>query len=360
VHPEFELYVSPINIDPFDPVMPVSHPGDFAADLARSSGRFYTQGMPEDTKAFTSGVLDEDAYLAQSELIIREQLRQYDHLLEGFEGGLLFYYFGFLDQTSHVMWHPMDPGHPAYEADRDARYAHVIEDLYVKADSIVAATLGRLGPDELLVIMSDHGFTSWRRAVNLNTWLLENGYLAVRDPALRDEGLFLSNVDWSRTQAYALGFSGIYINLRGRELVGTVPRDQYRLLRDEIARRLSRLVDPATGANAVTEVFVRDETYMDAGQREMGPDLVIGYAKGFRASDATAEGKVPHDIFEDNTSKWSGDHIMHPDAVPGVLFTTRPLERPVTSLRDLAGAIVAEFGIETFPALPPAVTSRED
>jgi predicted AlkP superfamily phosphohydrolase/phosphomutase len=208
--------------------------------------------------------------------------------------------------------------------------------------------------------MSDHGFTSWRRAVNLNTWLLENGYLAVRDPALRDEGLFLSNVDWSRTQAYALGFSGIYINLRGRELVGTVPPDQYRLLRDEIARRLSRLVDPATGANAVTEVFVRDETYMDAGQREMGPDLVIGYAKGFRASDATAEGKVPHDIFEDNTSKWSGDHIMHPDAVPGVLFTTRPLERPVTSLRDLAGAIVAEFGIETFPALPPAVTSRED
>jgi predicted AlkP superfamily phosphohydrolase/phosphomutase len=200
--------------------------------------------------------------------------------------------------------------------------------------------------------MSDHGFTSWRRAVNLNTWLLESGYLAVRDPSLLGEGVFLSNVDWSRTQAYALGFNGIYINLRGRESVGAVPAAEYRLLRDEISRRLSRLVDPATGESAVREVFVRDETYADAGQRDLGPDLVVGYSRGFRASDATAEGKVPPAVWEDNTAKWSGDHLMHPDVVPGVLFTTRPLKQPVASLRDLAGAIVAEFGIEAFP--PPA------
>jgi hypothetical protein len=118
VHPDFELYVSPINIDPLDPVMPVSHPADFAAELARTAGRFYTQGMPEDTKAFTSGVLDEEAFLEQSDFITAEQVRQYDYLLERFEGGLLFYYFGFLDQASHVMWHPMDPEHPAHDAER--------------------------------------------------------------------------------------------------------------------------------------------------------------------------------------------------------------------------------------------------
>ena len=350
VHPDFELYVSPINIDPLDPVMPISHPADFAAELARATGRFYTQGMAEDTRAFTSGVLDEEAFLEQSDLITTEHLRQYDHLLERFEGGLLFYYFGFLDQASHVMWHAMDPEHPAHEAGRDGRYASVIEDLYIRADSIVASTLERLGPDELLIVMSDHGFTSWRRSVNLNTWLLENGYLALRDAALRGQGLFLSNVDWARTQAYALGFSGIYINLRGRERVGIVPSDQYRLLRDEIARRLSRLVDPATGEKAVTEVFIRDDAYEDAGARKLGPDLVIGYAKGIRASDQTAEGRISREVWEDNTAKWSGDHVMHPDAVPGILFSTRPLRRSVVSLRDLAGAIVAEFGIETFPA----------
>jgi predicted AlkP superfamily phosphohydrolase/phosphomutase len=339
--------------------MPISHPADFAAELARATGRFYTQGMPEDTRAFTSGVLDEEAFLAQSDLVTAEQVRQYDHLLERFEGGLLFYYFGFLDQASHVMWHAMDPEHPAHEAERDGRYANVIEDLYIRADSIVSATLERIGPDELLIVMSDHGFTSWRRAVNLNTWLLENGYLALRDAALRGQGLFLSNVDWARTQAYALGFSGIYINLSGRERVGIVPRDQYRLLRDEIARRLSRLVDPATGEKAVTEVFIRDDAYEDAGARELGPDLVIGYAKGVRASDQTAEGRVSREVWEDNTSKWSGDHIMHPDAVPGILFSTRPLRRPVTSLRDLAGAIVAEFEIETFPVPAPDASSAD-
>jgi predicted AlkP superfamily phosphohydrolase/phosphomutase len=360
VHPDFELYVSPINIDPLDPVMPISHPADFAAELARATGLFYTQGMPEDTKAFTSGVLDEEAFLEQSDFITAEQVRQYDYLLERFEGGLLFYYFGFLDQASHVMWHPMDPGHPAHDAERDARYAGVIEDLYIRADSIVSASLERLGPDEMLVVMSDHGFTSWRRAVNVNAWLLENGYLAVKDTARRGEGVFFSNIDWSRTQAYALGFSGIYINLSGRELVGTVPPEEHRLLKDEIDRRLSRLVDPATGERAVAEVFIRDDAYEDAGARERGPDLVIGYAKGIRASDGTVEGRVSREVWEDNTAKWSGDHIMHPDAVPGVLFSTRPLRRPVESLRDLAGALVAEFGIDTFPVPAPDAASVDD
>jgi predicted AlkP superfamily phosphohydrolase/phosphomutase len=317
VHPEFELYVSPINLDPLEPVMPVSHPGDFASDLARATGLYFTQGMPEDTKAFTSGALDEEAFLAQAALIREEHLRQYDHLLHQFEGGLLFYYFGFLDQVSHVMWHPMDPDHPAYDAGRDSKYAGVIEALYVRADSIVAATLERLRPGEMLVVMSDHGFTSWRRAVNLNTWLLESGYLALRDPSLRGEGMFLSNVDWSRTQAYALGFNGIYINLRGRESFGTVPAGEYRLLRDEIARRLSRLVDPATGERAVREVLVRDETYADAGQRDLGPDLVVGYSRGFRASDATAEGKVPRAVWEDNTAKWSSGSRRSRPRPPG-------------------------------------------
>ena len=247
------------------------------------------------------------------------------------------------------MWHPMDPDHPAYEPARDAAYADVIPHLYERADSIVAATLMRLGAEDLLIVMSDHGFTSWRRAFNLNAWLLQNGYLALRNGEKESAAPFLGEVDWVRTQAYALGFTGLYINLEGRERFGSVSPGEYRLLRDEIARRLSRLEDPATGEPAVWEVFPRDEKYSDDGFREIGPDLVIGYAKGIRASDATGEGLVPAGVWEDNTSKWSGDHLMHPDAVPGVLFANRPLSRPVTQLRDLADAIVAEFGLGGFP-----------
>lgn len=352
VDPEFELYVSPINIDPLAPAMPISTPPEFAVELAEAAGRYYTQGMPEDTKALVSGILDEEAFLGQAQLVAEEQRAQYEFLLDRFDGGLLFYYFGFIDQVSHVMWHAMDAGHPAHDSVRDSPFRHVIEDLYVQADEIVGTALERLDPDETLIVMSDHGFTSWRRAFNLNTWLAENGYLAVRDVSRQGELPFLQNVDWSRTRAYGLGLSGLYLNLRGRERAGRVPRTRYRRLCEEIAERLLQVRDPATGRPVITKVYIRDETYSDGGLRDVGPDLVIGYARGVRASDETAEGRVPRELFADNADKWSGDHIMDHEEVPGVLFTNRTLKRPVQSLNELAAAVLLEFGIEGFPPEP--------
>jgi predicted AlkP superfamily phosphohydrolase/phosphomutase len=197
--------------------------------------------------------------------------------------------------------------------------------------------------------MSDHGFTSWRRSFHLNTWLRENGYLTVRDPNLKkDPGLFM-NVDWSRTRAYGLGINGLYLNLRGREKHGIVdPRDRDALMR-EIEENLLRTLDPATGQPAITKVYLRERDYHDRGQLEIGPDLVVGYAKGTRCSDESALGEVGPEVFEDNKEPWSGDHLMDHEAVPGVLFTSRPLRRPASSLKDLAASILAEFGVEGFP-----------
>jgi predicted AlkP superfamily phosphohydrolase/phosphomutase len=348
VHPEVRLYVTPINFDPLAPAMPISTPEDFAAELARAAGRFYTQGMPEDTRALTDGLFDDADFLAQAALVADEHLRQYRYLLEGFEDGLLFYYFGFLDQTSHVMWRAMDPEHPAHDPERDAAYRTVIEDLYVEADRIVGETLDHLArteDDATLIVMSDHGFTSWRRAFSLNAWLERMGYLAVRDPARRDID-FLQNIDWSRTQAYAIGLSGLYINREGREVVGRVSASEARLLEGEIARGLLRVIDPATGEPAIARVHARAEVYSDTGYLNIGPDLIVEYAKGVRASDASAAGQVPAEVFSDNTSEWSGDHIMDHMAVPGVLFTSRPLRKPARSLRELGAAVLAEVGIE--------------
>jgi predicted AlkP superfamily phosphohydrolase/phosphomutase len=359
VRPDFELYVTPLNIDPLDPAMPISTPSDFAGELARAGGRFYTQGMPEDTKALTGGVFDNAEFLAQAALVADEQRRQYRFLLDGFEDGLFFYYFGFLDQVSHVMWRAMDPEHPAHDPERDAPYRHAIEDLYVKADAIVGETLERLagsGDDVTLIVMSDHGFTSWRRAFSLNAWLEKQGYLAVRDAQKREVD-FLQNVDWSRTQAYGLGLSGLYINREGRESVGIVSSSEARWLEEEIIRGLLRAVDPKTGELAIAAVHRRDEVYADSGYLELGPDLVVEYSKGVRSSDDSAAGRVPAEVFSDNTSEWSGDHIMDHEAVPGVLLSNRPLRRPARSLRDMGASLLAEFGIEGFP--PPAVEQGE-
>jgi len=349
VRPEFQLYVTPINLDPLDPAMPISTPPDFAAELTAATGRYYTQGMAEDTRALTAGVFDDDEFLIQAAMVAAEHRKQFDHVLESFEGGLLFYYFGYLDMVSHVMWRAMDPDHPAHDSIADRPYRNVIEDLYVEADKIIGETLERIDDNTTLIVMSDHGFVSWRRAFNLNTWLKENGYLALKDPSRQGESEFFLNVDWSRTQAYALGLNGLYINLRGREAVGTVPAGQRTLIVDEIARGLLRVVDPQTGQPAIANVYRRDRTYGDAGHREIGPDLVIGYASGYRSSDESAVGRIAHGLFHDNMSKWSATHEIDRDVVPGVLFTNRPLRREVVSLKDMGAAVLAEFDVEGFP-----------
>lgn len=347
--PYFQLYVSPLNLDPLAPALPISTPGSYAADLAHATGRFYTQGMPEDTKALKTGVLTADEFLAQARIAGDENIRQYDLALDRFDRGLLFYYFGNVDQVSHMMWRARDPQHPAYDVARDAPHARVIEDLYVQLDGIVGKTVARLGPDDLLVVMSDHGFTSWRRSFHLNTWLRDQGYLAVVDPRRTEDPGYFGNVDWSRTRAYALGLNGLYVNVKGREKDGSVDPAERAAVASEIADRLLATVDPATGKPAITKVFKREQAYSAVGDGEIAPDLIVGYAKGTRGSDESALGALTRDVFANNTDPWSGDHCMDPEAVPGILLTNRRLRKPAPSLSTLAGAILAEYGIDDFP-----------
>jgi predicted AlkP superfamily phosphohydrolase/phosphomutase len=350
VRPVFGLYVTPLNLDPMSPAMRISTPASYAKQLASATGRFYTQGMPEDVKALKAGVFTPEEFERQAHLAGEEVERQYAYVLDRFRDGLLFYYFGNGDQVSHMMWRAMDPGHPAYKP-ADARFADTVKKIYEHFDAIVGRTLPRVDAGATLVVMSDHGFTSWRRAFHLNTWLKEEGYLALLNPDLQqDPGLF-ANVDWSRTRAYGLGINGLYINVAGRERDGIVDPGQREALAREIAAKLLQAVDPKTGARAVTKVL-RIEEYRDRGHLDVGPDIQLGYAKGTRGSNESALGTVGPEVITDNMEEWSGDHIMDPDAVPGVLFSSRPLKKPAAKLDELAAAILAEFGVEGFPARP--------
>lgn len=349
IDPVFELYVSPLNMDPEFPEMPISTPRGYAGELSRAAGRFYTQGMPEDTKALHDGVLSRQEFLVQARIAGDEVLKQYHVILDRFEAGLLFYYFGNLDQVSHMMWRPMDPDHPAYDPETDAEFSDVVKGIYEALDGVVGYTLDKMGSDVTLIVMSDHGFTSWRRAFSLNAWLRENGYLALSAPDLEAETGVFANVDWSRTRAYGLGLNGLYINLWGREQGGIVQPAERLPLMNEIAGRLLGAVDPWSGRPAITRVYQREDTYSDGGARDIGPDLVIGYARGTRCSNQSALGGVGGEIFMDNVDEWSGDHCMQHDIVPGLLLTNRHLKRPAANLRSLGASILAEFGIEGFP-----------
>jgi predicted AlkP superfamily phosphohydrolase/phosphomutase len=343
VRPEFELYASPLNIDPLDPALPISTPASWAAELARATGRFYTQGMPEDTKAYEEGVLTRDEFLAQARLSAGEIGRHLDHALDTFRTGLLFYYVGNVDQVSHMLWGAMDPGHPAYDPERDPRYASVVGDLYVELDAIVGRTLSAMPAGTTLIVMSDHGFASWRRAFHLNSWLRDAGYLTLADPQRRDDPGYFGNVDWSRTRAYGVGLNGLYLNLAGREAGGIVNAGERDALLSEISAALLKVIDPATGRAAITKVYRADQVFAGADHPGLMPDLLVGYAKGTRCSNESALGGIPREVIVDNTGEWTGDHCMDHEAVPGILLTNRKLRRAAPSLEQLGAAILAEF-----------------
>ncbi len=351
VRPELEFYVSPLNFDPMTPDATISHPASFMTELAKLSGgdRYYTQGMPEEVAGLREEVLTHEEFLAQAEIVNQEYLAQYEALLGDFHDGLLFYYFGNVDLVSHMMWHTLDPEHPAYVAERDEKFADVIPGLYKMADEVVGHTLENKGDDTTLVVMSDHGFASWRRTFSLNTWLEKNGYLKLRSGYMENDPGFFVSVDWSQTRAYGLGFNGLYINLKDREKGGIVdPADRDALVA-EIGEKLLAEIDPETGELAVTKVYPRESFFRHRGAIEIGPDMVVGYAKGTRAANPSVTGEVPSEIYGNNMSTWTGDHGMDHESVPGIFFYDRPLKKKATSLQNLAAAILAEFGVEDFP-----------
>jgi predicted AlkP superfamily phosphohydrolase/phosphomutase len=298
--------------------------------------------MPEDTKAYTAGVLDTAEFLHQASITANENRQQFRYLLDRFDGGLFFHYFGHVDQVSHVLWRTMDPSHPAYVAARDERYRGVIEDLYVGLDAIVGEALAKMPAGTLLIVMSDHGFTSWRRSFNLNRWLEEQGYLSLKNPARRADGL-LQDIDWTRSRAYALGLNGLYINVKGREKYGIVEPSDRAALATEIQRALLQVIDPQLGTPAITAIVRPEATDHPLRHPDRTPDLIVGYAKGTRTSNFSALGGVPGVLMEDNLDLWSGDHCMDPAAVPGVLLSNRPLRSKVSSLQDVSKAIISEY-----------------
>jgi predicted AlkP superfamily phosphohydrolase/phosphomutase len=344
-HPRFQLYVSPINIDPADPALPISTPSSYSRFLTDEAGEFHTQGIAEDTKALSDGVLDDTEYLRQARTVLAEHRRIFDAEFPRFNQGVFFFYFSSLDLNSHMFWRLMDPKHPEYDATLAAQNGSAIEDFYEQMDQVLGEVLPRLDDHTTLLVLSDHGFAPYYRSFNLNTWLLDNGYIKLKSDASRNSSEPFANVDWSQTRAYGLGLNGLYLNLRGRESNGIVERGTAAdSLMAEIRGKLLAVQDPKAKLPVITRVDLASETYQGSYARE-GPDLIVGYNRGYRAGWQTILGAFPPEEIEDNTNPWSGDHCMDYTLVPGVLLSNRKIAAEEPALTDIAPTILAEFGI---------------
>jgi predicted AlkP superfamily phosphohydrolase/phosphomutase len=346
--PEVSLYCAPISIDPESPALPISHPSYYATYLAKLLGDYSTLGFAEDTWALNERVIDEDAFLEQAYSVCDEREKMFFSTLDKTKRGMVTCVFDTSDRVQHMFFRYLENDHPAHKANGNGmvKYQTAIEDLYKRMDDIVGKTFKYVDDETVLFVLSDHGFKSFQRGVQLNTWLLENGYLAVKEGADLNKLSYLRAIDWSKTRAYSFGLAGIYLNVKDREAHGVVePKDAPALIR-EIADKLTGLVDEERGDVAIKRAYAKGECYHGPYMR-VAPDVVVGYNIGYRSAWDVAVGKVGGPVFEDNLKAWSGDHCIDPPLIPGVLFSNRKFEAENPGIEDMGPTCLSLFGFET-------------
>lgn len=343
----FNLYVTPVQIDPEHPALPLSYPASFAVYLAKRFGKYGSLGLLEDTDSLNAEVLDEAAFLTQAYDLHEEREQMLFHELHRNKDGLVVCVFDGPDRIQHLFFRTLETDHPANRGRATEEFAGVIPDLYAKMDALVGRVVAELAddPEAVLWVVSDHGFCQFKRGVNLNSWLHQNGYLHLKEGTSLG-GDWHADVDWSRTRAFALGLSGFYINRKGREGQGIVAEgEELAQLKAELVDKLSGLIDTETGEVAINKVWDTD-TVFSGPYKDDAPDLLVGYNAGYRIAWSGANGGVTDWVFEDNTKSWSGDHCVDPRLVPGVLFCNRKIAAGKPALGDLPPTIMALFGAD--------------
>lgn len=338
ISPNLSVYVSPVNIDPENQIMPISAPKVFGNYLSKLQGKFGTLGFLEDTWARNEFALNDETFLKQALSNEEERENMLKNVLKRTKDGLIICVFDGTDRIQHMFWRYTESGHPAPLEDK-AKYSDAILKIYQRMDQVIAETKKDLKPNDILIVLSDHGFDSFRRSFHVNAWLHKEGYLVLND-GVKDTD-YLQGVDWEKTKAYGLGLTGIYINKKGRERFGIIEDSE--MLEEEIAGKLKALRD--NGKSVFHEIY-RSKVIYKGLYTKNAPDLILGYNLGYRVSWESVTGAIGEEIFTDNIKAWSGDHHIAPELIPGILLSNRKFNRSGPSIFDLAPSILGLWGVK--------------
>ncbi|MCP4231469.1 MAG: hypothetical protein GY771_15155 [bacterium] len=346
VHPDFALYLTPIQIDPENPAMAISTPNNYARKVSErlGTGGFYTQGFPEDTKTLSNDIFSDEEYMAQADLVLEERMAMFENEFARYKEGLFFFYFGSVDQNTHMLWRTMDTDHPQYDPNAPPDVKNGVRHYYEAMNRALEQVIARTDDKTTVMIMSDHGFAPFYKEFNVNSWLLDNGYLTLSDPELRDREYF-EGVDWSLTQAYNVGLNSLYLNIKGREGDGVISQSSVQPLAEEIAAELETIVDPENGKSIFSKAYVANNEYKKE-HPDRAPDIVLGFNRGYRISDGSALGEFPEQHLVLREDPWAADHCVDPATVPGTLMINREIGGKTPKLYDLAPTIMKVFGLE--------------
>jgi predicted AlkP superfamily phosphohydrolase/phosphomutase len=353
IKPELKIYLAPINIDPRNPVLPISFPSHYSRELTKEVGLYKTLGWAIDTWALNERVIDEDTFMEDLFFTVDKREEITFNELEKGDWNLFVSVFQSPDRVQHLFWRYLDKRHPIYNESETKMYGDAIFRVYKRMDEILGKILKYVDENTTLIVLSDHGFNSYRKGVNINRWFVENGFMALKHQEgkefklldLYSQGLFWPNVDWSRTKAYNIGLGQIYINLKGRESQGFVTEEEYDKVRDEIIQKLLQLKDPETNESIIRRVYKKEEIY-NGPYFEEAPDLVIGFNDGYRISWQSTLGGITEKIISNNMKKWSGDHCsLDPEITKGVLLINKKIKVENPNIMDIAPTVLKIFNI---------------
>jgi predicted AlkP superfamily phosphohydrolase/phosphomutase len=378
-----EIYANPLQIDPERPWpgSRISTPASFASDLKQTHGPYETLGWACQTHAVKDAELSDRAFLADIEHILTWRTTLLEDAMKDSSWKSLFHFYGEPDRVCHMLMRHYDPLHPQFDEalaneeivlfGKRVKMRDVPKAVYVEMDNVVGRLLDEwMQPDDVLLVVSDHGFDSFRREVNLNHWLVEEGFSTLMNRNRIDAAIDSATIrgmmargdafawmDWERSQAYSAAIGKIYLNLRGREPYGIVDPAEADAILDRITERLYELRDPDSGEKIVAKVYRKTEIYR-GGWVEAQPvpvgaadlpayggaaELTIDFALGYRAAWTSTTGKVAlvdavedgetiarvGPVVTDNLSPWSGDHCgVDLSAVQGIFFSNRKTALP--------------------------------
>jgi predicted AlkP superfamily phosphohydrolase/phosphomutase len=289
-------------------------------------------------------------FITQSLSVFDESCRLFDYELQRFSDqkqGLLFFYFSSLDQGQHMFWALNDKEHPYYHPEESRKFGYISDEMYRKFDRVLGKALKSTGTGIPVLVMSDHGFAPFRRAVNINNWLVQEGYLKLNVAAAGGEEIsILGYADWPASKAYALGLNGLYLNMKGREKEGAVGQNERRKLLEELKAKLEAITDPKNGNKVISCAYISEDNF-SKNFISRAPDIILGFDRGYRISDLSALGTLGKEIVSDNMSWWSGDHLIDPRKVPASFIANFKIRKPVPDIQDVAPTILKYFGIAT-------------
>ena len=340
--PEVSIYMTAMNINPEKPALPISHPAIFSTYLAKQQGLYGTLGLMEDTWGRNEKAIDDARFLDQTYLFHDEREKMFFNALEKTREGLCVCVFDASDRIQHMFWRYVDEKHPSPREDNPA-FASAIPDMYRKMDDLIGRIRAKLSDKDVLMVISDHGFGSFRRCVNINTWLYENGYLSLKSGKISDVD-YLQDVDWSKTKAFSIGLAGIFINRKGREFRGIVETKDVPALKQEIMEKLMKLQDPENGETVMNSVYDSEKEYKGVYKND-AYDIVLGFKRGYRISWESVTGKLTPEVFANNMKAWSGDHCLDPKLVPGVFFSNWKLTAENPAIIDIAPTVLNLFAV---------------